>query len=91
MSFKNGFGFVIVVLVIGLMCALFVFFKGMNSQSSVAKIMDAVVVEDVVPAFIQMDTAAYARHRLPKVVFSHKKHFMDYGVTCGSFHHDEAL
>lgn len=88
MKSKNGFVFVIAVLVIGFLCALFVYFKGMNSQSSVAKIIDAVVVEDVVPAFIQMDTAAYDLHRLPKVVFPHKKHFMDYGITCGSCHHD---
>lgn len=88
MKCNKGSEFVFCIMVIALISYVVLSYQHEKSQSSVAKIMDVVVVEDVVPAFIQMDTEAYDRHRLPKVVFPHKKHFMDYGLTCSTCHHD---
>ena len=37
---------------------------------------------------IKMDNPAYKEHTKGIVEFSHKKHSVEYGVTCGECHHD---
>ncbi len=42
-----------------------------------------------VPDVIKMETPAYEKRTKGIVEFSHKKHFTEYGATCGDCHHDE--
>ncbi|MFH1886597.1 MAG: cytochrome c3 family protein [Pseudomonadota bacterium] len=38
---------------------------------------------------IVMKNAAYAEHSKPIVSFTHKKHYTEFGATCGECHHDD--
>ncbi|TYT74178.1 cytochrome c3 family protein [Desulfobotulus mexicanus] len=42
-------------------------------------------VDDV----IQMKTPIYEEHERPLVTFTHKLHSEDYGISCGTCHHDD--
>jgi len=43
-------------------------------------------VDDV----IKLENPGYAKHTKGIVEFTHKKHNVDYGISCGECHHDDA-
>lgn len=40
-------------------------------------------------AVLVMNNSAYKKHKKGLVHFTHEKHYTDYGINCGSCHHDE--
>ncbi|MBT8350766.1 MAG: cytochrome c family protein [Deltaproteobacteria bacterium] len=42
-----------------------------------------------VPDVIKMENKAYKKHKKGIVMFSHKKHIVDYKAGCGECHHDD--
>lgn len=38
---------------------------------------------------IRMENPAYEKHTKGIIMFSHKKHFEEYNISCGECHHDE--
>ena len=39
---------------------------------------------------IAMEEPAYAKHKKGIVLFTHERHFTEYGISCGDCHHDDS-
>jgi len=66
--------FLIIFAIIGI--AIFFITAGLNAGTCV-------------PDMIKMENKAYKKHKKSIVMFSHKKHSVDYKAGCGECHHDE--
>ncbi len=68
-------------------------------KRKIAKILIAAVLATVFVAaglfasstadVIKMENPAYAKHKKGVVMFTHTKHYKDYGAGCGECHHDK--